>query len=204
MGHYGDSADVGDAAVSADLVPGKRYYPDARGPALRLGHDITFGDLLGVLDEVAGPVDVDVVNWAGLEDIVRSPRRRGARGETLRDRLKREHRELSDAIGVLAGKLARREQQLAHLARYPDEDPCADGAVLRFTKKFPDGEHRYTYVATRVDGLWYLTGERSPQGVTWEKLVGFMGLGVDEVFHVNGAKRVRGGKFEQAETKIIG
>jgi hypothetical protein len=115
--------------------------------------------------------------------------------ETLRERLVRESRELETAVTALAGQLNRRTEQLEHLKRFPDEDPFDDGDVLSFDKKFPNGDQRYSYVAHRVDDLWYVTGKRSPQGIPWDALVDWMGLGVAEIFKLS----PRGGA-----TKVIG
>jgi len=105
--------------------------------------------------------------------------------ETLRERLTRERAELEKAITLLAGKLARRDEQLAHLGRFPVEDTFADGTTLQFQKSFPGTpDTTYSYAAHRVDGRWYLTGARSPQGLTWDALVSWMGLGVSEVYEL--------------------
>lgn len=120
---------------------------------------------------------------------------RAPRRERLRDRLKRERDELEAALAAVAQRMARRDEQLAHLARFPDEDPFEDGVILHFEKTFPGSDRSYSYVTHRVNGLYYLTGARSPQGVVWVELVDFMGLGVDEVYRVG----VRGGR-----RKVIG
>lgn len=120
---------------------------------------------------------------------------RRAPGETLRDRLVRERDDLEAGLAVVARQLARRTEQIAHLDRYPAKDPFADGMTLEFIKTFPGGEREYTYVARRIEDVWYLTGERSPQGVDWPALVEFMGLGVAEVYQIGG----RGGRH-----KVIG
>lgn len=116
-------------------------------------------------------------------------------GESLVDRLKREHAEIAEAILVLAGQLARRARQIAHMERYPAEDPFPDGTRLEFVKRFPNSEREYTYLALRAGGTWHITGQRSPQNVTWRKFVGFMGLGVETVWKIGprgGRKRVIG------------
>lgn len=115
--------------------------------------------------------------------------------ENLRQRLTREKFELEEAVTQLAGQLARRTQQLEHLDRYPAADPFENGDVLQFDRKFPASDASYSYVAHKADERWYLTGGRSPQGVTWDELVSFMGLGVTEVWKLGG----RGGR-----KKVIG
>jgi hypothetical protein len=104
--------------------------------------------------------------------------------ETLRERLARETEELENAASLIMRQLAKRTAQLEHLKRFPADDPCVDGDILQFVKKFPTGEQEYSYVAHRADGLWYLTGGRSPQGLTWDAFVNWMGLGVSEVFRL--------------------
>lgn len=109
--------------------------------------------------------------------------------ETLKERLTREAKEAEAAILTLAGKLTRRQAQLKHLERFPDKDPFADGTSLMFQKSFPSNpDVKYSYAAVRVDGLYYVTGGRAPQGFTWDEFVNWMGLGVDEVFRVTPAK----------------
>lgn len=110
--------------------------------------------------------------------------------ETLRERITRETAELEQACMLLAGQLARRAEQLEHLKRYPEDDPFEDGDVLSFVKTFPNSDQEYSYVAHRTQGLWYLTGRRSPQDISWSQLVDFMGLGVDVVWKLGG----RGGR----------
>src|SRR5688500_15870092 len=132
-----------------------------------------------------------------LSQTTRSHRRRqpviiGGRAvqETLRQRIKRETLELETAITVLAGQLTRRTEQLEHLNRFPLEDPSVDGTTLQFDRNFPaNQDKRYSYVADRVEGRWYVTGARAPQGVTWDTLVDWMGLGVDEVYRLNAGPR---------------
>lgn len=116
-------------------------------------------------------------------------------GESLAQRLTREKDEIAEAILVLAGQLARRERQIAHMDRYPADDPFPDGTKLEFEKRFPGSEQRYSYLALRAGGTWHVTGRRSPQNVRWSTLVEFMGLGVDTVFKIGpkgGRKKVIG------------
>lgn len=115
--------------------------------------------------------------------------------ENLRQRLTRERAELELAVAAIASQLARRTDQLAHLDRYPAADPFENGDILQFEKTFPSGDASYTYVAHKAGERWYLTGSRAPQGITWDELVSFMGLGVAEVWKVGG----KGGR-----KKVIG
>lgn len=116
----------------------------------------------------------------------------GSVRETLRERITRETDELEQAALLLAGQLTRRSEQLEALRKYPDDDPFEDGTVLRFAKRFPNSDQEYSYVAHRVNGLWYQTGRRSPQGMNWDQFVDFMGLGVDAVYDVATGDRVIG------------
>lgn len=109
--------------------------------------------------------------------------------ETLRERLRRELRELEEAVTALAAQLDRRTKQLEHLNRFPEDDPFLDGDVIAFERNFPHGDQRYSYAAQRADGLWYVTGNKSPNGVPWDKLVDWMGLGVDEVYKLGNKGR---------------
>jgi hypothetical protein len=112
-----------------------------------------------------------------------------AKHETLKQRLTREAKEAEQAILTLAGKLSRRQEQLKHLERFPDEDPFVDGTTLIFQKGFPSNpDQKYSYSAVRADGLYYVTGNRSPNGLAWDQFVNWMGLGVDEVYRVTPAK----------------
>lgn len=113
----------------------------------------------------------------------------------LRDRLKAERDALEDALDVLAQRLARKSDQLAQLARWPDEDPFEDGDRLEFTKVFPNSDRAYTYLALKAGGFFYITGARSPQGVTWAEFVEWCGLGVETVWKIGG----KGGR-----RKVIG
>jgi hypothetical protein len=116
--------------------------------------------------------------------------------ETLRERLTRESLELENAVMVLANQLAKRAEQLEHLNRFPEEDPFDDGTTLQFEKSFPHTPNAtYSYAAHKVDGRWYLTGARSPQALTWDAFISWMGLGVSEVYKLGG----KGGR-----RKVIG
>lgn len=176
------------------------YRMPARQARRRPGSTVSFSEIAELVG-AAAPDQPVKISWGELGEMVEPSRRASKpRSERLRDRLKREHTELSSALAVIAAKLARREEQLAKLAKYPEDEPFTDGAILRFEKKFPNSPQRYSYIAMRADGAWYVTGGRSPQGITWEQLVDFMGLGVDEVYHVNAL--TAGGR--QREQKVIG
>lgn len=111
------------------------------------------------------------------------------RKETLREKLLRETSAIEETILMLSGKLSDRHAQLRKLSMFPIEDLFSEDApqpVISFEKHFPhDPDRIYSYGAMRADGLWYVTGSRSPNGVTWAELIDWMGLGVDEVYHEN-------------------
>ena len=59
-------------------------------------------------------------------------------------------------------QLRRAEEALRRLERLPLVDPCADGEVLLWTKRFPSsGGAAYTYVALRTGGRWFTTAKRA-------------------------------------------
>jgi|SRR5688572_158872 len=103
--------------------------------------------------------------------------------ETFRERLERESRELETAVTQLAGQLARRTEQLEHLNRFPVEDPFQNGDTIQFEKSFPNSPSTYySYAAHRAVDRWFVTGDRSPNNITWDELVSWMGLGVNTVW----------------------
>lgn len=111
--------------------------------------------------------------------------RSSASKETLRERLARESGEIEIALTRLLAKLERRTEQLSRLDRYPTEDPFTDGTMLYFEKSFPsDPGVLYSYAAIRMGGWWHVTGRRSPQEVTWEHLINWMGLGVTHIYRM--------------------
>lgn len=175
------------------------YQGEAYFQGVDTGFDGDVSDALRFIDEhYTGLRDVRTLK---IGDLVPDGDRRSREapyrreGESLVDRLKREHAELAEAILVLAGQLARRARQIEHMDRYPAEDPFADGATLEFEKRFPGSDKPYRYVAIKAGDRWHITGQRSPQNVTWKKLVGFMGLGVETVYKIG----PRGGR-----RKVIG
>jgi len=56
---------------------------------------------------------------------------------------------------------------------FPAEDPCVDGDVISFNKRYDGSPQVYTYVAVRRAGRWFVTGGPS-FNITWEQLVKFM------------------------------
>lgn len=106
----------------------------------------------------------------------------GGGTETLRQRINRERQELTDAITAIAAQLSRRTSQLTQLDAFPADDPCENGDTLRFEMTFPSSPDKaYSYAAIRIEGMFYVSGARSPQGVTWSEFVDWCGLGVRSI-----------------------
>ena len=173
-------------------------YDDGMATFLR---HVVPGQPTGAHDELpetrdVGKMTIDelVRRWSTMPSHVRKQLSAGKK-ETLREKLTREAAELETAIVALATQRAHREAQLEKLKIFPEEDPFENGTFLVFEKNFPSNpDQRYTFVAHRAGGLWYATGRRAPQGVTWEHFVNWMGLGVDEVFQMG----------DNGRTKVIG
>lgn len=103
----------------------------------------------------------------------------------LKDRLIAERDDLEKSLTTISAQLTRRNEQIAELERYPEVDPYTDDTVLRFKKAFASNpDKKYTYTASKVEGLWYVTGPKSPDGVDWTELVIWMGLGVTDIFKI--------------------
>lgn len=104
----------------------------------------------------------------------------------LAERIAAERDALEEMMETIAQRYARKTAQLKQLERWPDEDPFEDGDRLEFTKTFPNSDRSYTYLALKADGLFHITGARSPQGVTWPEFVEWCGLGVETVWKIGG------------------
>lgn len=113
--------------------------------------------------------------------------------ETMYDRFVREADELENTIISMTTKLNRRHEQIARLREFPAGDPCEDTDMLRFEKTYPNSDKAYMYAAVRVDGLYHLTGDKSPDRMTWSELVEWMGVGVDpkQIDVISGRNRPR-------------
>lgn len=77
------------------------------------------------------------------------------------------HLDLLDAARVEELK------RLAIIRSLPEVDNWEDEATISFSKIFKGRDKRYTYVALKADGLWYLTG-RTTGGLTYGQLVDFI------------------------------
>jgi hypothetical protein len=99
-------------------------------------------------------------------------------GKTLKERKGIELNGLLAAAELLTKQIEKVSTQIATLSRFPDEDPYVDGTQLRFKRNFPGGDQVYTYGAIRANDVWYTTGARGLNGVTWGALVNWLGLGL--------------------------
>lgn len=63
------------------------------------------------------------------------------------------------------------ERRYALLKDYGDGSLFSDGQVLSFERTFIGSDQVWRYAAVRSGGRWWLTGAKSPQGLTWEQLV---------------------------------
>lgn len=62
----------------------------------------------------------------------------------------------------------------------PQSDTFEDGQVLTFEKHYPNQRLesvKYYHAAIKSGGYWYVTGNRSPNKVTWDALIEFIGYG---------------------------
>lgn len=62
------------------------------------------------------------------------------------------------------------------------EDDFDDEDVLMFKKRFSPISKLYTYAAVKAEGLWYVTGTRQRNPLTWKQLVEFISEGCDELW----------------------
>lgn len=72
----------------------------------------------------------------------------------------------------LRDEISRRERELARLEALPDLEDVADGTVmaLAITYGWRAPSRPYVVIGYKVQGLWNLTGEKSPNGVTSDAL----------------------------------
>lgn len=111
---------------------------------------------------------------------------------TLLEKLEKEATDLEAGLAAVSAQLAKRKAQIEELKRYPQDDPYADDTVLRFKKAFrSDPNKKYSYTASREEGLWYVSGEKAPNGVEWPELVSFMGLGVTDIIKLAPGRAAR-------------
>ena len=74
----------------------------------------------------------------------------------------------------LKRQIERAESELERLAKRPKE-PEDDGAVVYIDVSFKNNSYNnknYTYIAHKAgNGMWYLSGNKSPNGVTWDYML---------------------------------
>jgi hypothetical protein len=99
-------------------------------------------------------------------------------GKTLKERKAIELNGLLAAAELLTKQIEKVSSQIATLSRFPEEDPYVDNTQIRFTRNFPGGDQTYTYGAVRANGVWYTTGAKGLNGVTWAALINWLGLGL--------------------------
>lgn len=76
---------------------------------------------------------------------------------------------LEDRKARLRQDIARQARYLESLENMPDFDELDDGAVIGLVVTY--GTSRgYPVIALKAAGKWYLTGEKSPNGVTGDEL----------------------------------
>lgn len=88
---------------------------------------------------------------------------------------KRQH--LEAELAAARDRVREAEAAIAVLDRYPAEDPCRDGDVLTFRKRFSPGQRAFTYAALRSGGRWYLTGQTT-KAFAWAELCEWLATGV--------------------------
>jgi hypothetical protein len=118
--------------------------------------------------------DAAAYSFGEALDKVKPPKIAG----TLKERKLLELTGLLAAAGQLEERITKVTLQVEALSRFPEEDPYEDGTTLEFTRDFPNGEKTYDYSARRANGVWYVTGTRSPNGVRWSEFINWLGLGL--------------------------
>lgn len=138
------------------------------------------------LPDVPGTYGIKACPWCNKEYVNLYGRR------TLQHHILTKHPEklIPTQKGDLVEQKRKLEEQIGHLlnqlvglSKFPDEDPCQDGDVIWFEKKFPGGEESYAYAAIKSKGHWYTTGRGGGNfHNNWEELCAWMGRGVDRVY----------------------
>lgn len=92
-----------------------------------------------------------------------------SRKEALRE-------EIAELERAVSTELAARRRELERLENLPDFGALVDGTVVAFTITY--GRSRpYVVVGYKVGEKWYLTGERSPNGIDSEELANWLTTG---------------------------
>lgn len=102
---------------------------------------------------------------------------------------------IEDRKAALRAEIERKAKELEKLDALPDFEELADGTVAALFVTL--GRSRpYTYVAYRTRGLWYLTGSRSPNGVSSDALA--------EWLSTSGRRLVSAAVLAEIETVTVG
>lgn len=76
----------------------------------------------------------------------------------------------SDALRASLAEALKEEAE--RYAKYGNDGP--DGTVVRFRVRFASSRVKYSYAAIRARGLWWVTGSKSPQGLSWEEFTDWL------------------------------
>lgn len=87
----------------------------------------------------------------------------------LRDELERDE-------AALRRRIERKERYLETLEAMPEFDAMADGSIVTMTVTY-GASRPYPVVAYNGGGKWYLTGEKSPNGVSGDELAEWLMTG---------------------------
>lgn len=80
---------------------------------------------------------------------------------------------ISDRKAKLREEIEKRERELERLEALPDFEALVNGTVLALFVTY-GGSRPYSVIALKERGSWYLTGERSPNGVSSEALASWL------------------------------
>lgn len=87
----------------------------------------------------------------------------------IRDKIETLREEIEHTERVVAQELERKRHDLARLEAMPDFGELVDGSVLALVVTY--GRSRpYVVIGYKVRDLWYLTGEKSPNGISSDAL----------------------------------
>jgi hypothetical protein len=67
--------------------------------------------------------------------------------------------------------LAEAAEEELLLEKLGTNEDYPNDTVLCWTRQFATGGIRYTYVAVKINGRWYITGNQSRSTYNWEQLV---------------------------------
>jgi hypothetical protein len=80
---------------------------------------------------------------------------------------------VSEKVAELRRQLAKVSEEIDRLEALPEDD-FADGDVIQFKRRFPDGGPWYQYVAIKIDGRWHMSGKAWHHFTAWETLAGLL------------------------------